>query len=501
MKIITDISKATDFKTDTLLIGLFRSREGAGGSPQPPESSKGFASHYKDAVQTKAFTAKLGETLFLRNADAGEAKHLLFVGLGAGKKNLKSRLHDAAFAAGNRLNAEKVKSVGAYIPSFENTGDVTDAAQNISLGLLQSVYSFDKYKSDSNKPTLNSVALISSRQAELKRIKTGVSQGEKISAAVSLAKDLCNMPPNDLNPEKLAEWGKRATAKFGVKATIFDDNRLEKEGFGGILAVGRGSESESRLLKLEYKGPHATAAKKVCLVGKGVTFDTGGISLKPAKSMEDMKYDMAGAAMMIASTLAAAALKLPIHLITLIPSAENMPGGFATRPGDVITMYNGKTVEITNTDAEGRLILVDAISYAHKLNPNVIVNSATLTGGVIIALGFEAAGLFSNNNGLLKQLQHASDESGEKAWNLPLFESYQEDLLSGIADYRNSGNRDASSSKAATFLHFFVEEKQPWAHIDIAGVAWHSASKPSGNCATGYGVRMMVEFLKNFNPV
>jgi len=501
MKLQQAVSKPFDISVDCLVLGVARSKEGEDGKPVLPQLLKNLAPLLKDSVQSEVFTAKAREKLFLRNAGVGKARHLLLVGLGADKKQFAAQLHDRLNETGESLKAEKVGSVGVFLPSFTHGLDLTSAAFNVGLGFLQSTYQFTEYKFEPAKPALKSVTFLTDRSGDKTKLQKGLDHASKVFEAISLAKDLCNAPPNDLYPEKLVGWAKKATTRYGVKATIFDKAKLEKAGMGGILGVGQGSTHPPRLLVLEYKGPRAKASDKVCLVGKGVTFDTGGISIKPSAKMEDMKYDMGGSAMMIGTTLAAAALKLPIHLITIIPSAENMPSGHATRPGDVLTMYNKKTVEINNTDAEGRLILADALSYAHTFKPNVIVNSATLTGGVVVALGYAAAGLFSNEPALAKQIRSAGEHTGERVWELPLFEDYREDLMSGIADYRNSGNRDASSSKGGTFLHFFIDKNQPWAHIDIAGMAWAASSKPSGNCATGYGVRLMVDFLFNFKPV
>ncbi|HLB59339.1 MAG TPA: leucyl aminopeptidase, partial [Bdellovibrionota bacterium] len=469
------IENASPFETtsDCLFVGLFRSEEGDKGKPLFPSNLKKIAPLLEEAISTKVFTAKKNEKIFLRNANIGKTKHLLAVGLGHEKKDLLPTLYQAALKGGSTLVQEKISSVSLFVPSFiEGKLDLQTSAQQLALGIYESTYSFNEYKAEKETPSLATLILVSDNKREESALQKGSETATKIFDGIKLAKDLCNTPPNFLTPEKLVEWGKKATTTHGVKATIFDEPKLEKAKMGGILAVGQGSKNPPRLLVLEYKHSKATAKDKICIVGKGVTFDSGGINIKPSQGMEDMKYDMGGAAMMIGTTLAAAALKLPIHLITIVPSAENMPSGTASRPSDVITMLNGKTIEINNTDAEGRLILADALTYAHTFKPNVIINSATLTGGVLIALGSVAAGLFSNNPKLAEQIKEASKRTGEKVWELPLFEEYKEDLQSGIADYRNSGGREASPSKGGTFLHFFIENHQPWAHLDIAGVAW-----------------------------
>lgn len=497
MKLSNLIAAPLEINADCLVIPILSSEDGENGKPILLKELKPIEKLISEAVESKVFTAKVNSTLFLRNTNDVRAKNILFVGLGD-SKDLLSKVFKASKTAGLVLKQEKISSAAVYLPGFyaaKKDSNYEITMQSVA-GFLDATYDFNEYKSEKTPPTLKSLTFFSNQKSDEKYLKFGVECGEKVYQGLKLTKDLANTPPSDLSPDKLVNWGKKATAQFDVKATIFDKSRLEKEKMGGILGVGQASAFEPRLLILEYKGPKASS--KVCLVGKGVTFDSGGIDIKPSAKMEDMKYDMSGAAMMIGSTLVAAALKLPIHLITIVPSAENMVAGNALRPSDVITMHNGKTVEINNTDAEGRLILGDALSYAHTFKPDVIVDSATLTGGVVVALGSAAAGLMGNSDAYINQMISSSKNIGEKVWQLPLFEEYKEDLLSGIADYRNSGARDASSSKGGTFLNFFIQKEQPWIHLDIAAMAYNANSTPTGNCATGWGVRLIIDFLSNF---
>ena len=501
MKISTKISSIQDVSTDCFVIPLFQSEGGDKGKPIIPKEVKELESLISDIIDSKAFTAKLNTTLFLRNTRLFNAKNILLVGLGEWKSDYLSRVYAAAKCAGSVIRCEKVKSATLYVSGFckNKKGLDDDLTSQAAAGFFDSTYEFNEYKTEKEPISFNSLTFFSDQKSDEKYLKTGIENGEKIFQGLKLAKDLCNTPPNDLNPDKLVNWGKKATSQFDVKATIFDTSRLEKEKMGGILGVGQGSKNQPRLLVLEYKGPKSSS--KVCLVGKGVTFDTGGINIKPSPKMEDMKYDMSGSAIVIGTTLAAASLKLPIHLISIVPSAENMPSGDSYRPSDVIAMHNGKTVEINNTDAEGRLILADALSYAHTFKPDVIVDAATLTGGVVIALGTVAAGVMGNSDEYIGQIKSSGEKVGEKVWHLPLYDEYKEDLQSGIADYRNSGGREASPSKGGTFLNFFIQKEQPWVHLDIAGVAWAASSNPSGNCASGWGVRLLVDFLSNFKSM
>jgi len=309
---------------------------------------------------------------------------------------------------------------------------------------------------------------------------------------MSLTKDLGNLASNICTPTYLAKQAKDLAKAHKLKATVLDEKDMEKLGMGSLLAVARGSEQPAKLIVLEYQG----LAKKdnpVVLVGKGVTFDTGGISLKPAAEMDEMKFDMSGAASVLGTMLATAELKLPINLIGIIPATENMPSGKATKPGDVVTSMSGQTIEILNTDAEGRLILCDALTYAERYNPKLVIDIATLTGACVIALGNFTTGLLSNDEQLAQELLAAGEQAADKAWQLPLGDDYQELLKSNFADIANIGGRAAGTITAACFLSRFTK-KYRWAHLDIAGTAWKSG-KDKGS--TGRPVPLLMQFLIN----
>lgn len=312
------------------------------------------------------------------------------------------------------------------------------------------------------------------------------------------ARDLVNSPGYAMTPAKLGEEASALGKRLGLKVTVLDKTQLTKQGFGGILAVGKGSANDPRFIVMEY-GAAKKGVPTICLVGKGLTFDSGGLSLKPADAMETMKSDMGGAAAVFGAMQTVAELKLPLHVVGLVSSAENMPSSTAYRPGDIITTLSGKTVEVLNTDAEGRIILSDALFYAHRFKPNAIVELSTLTGAIIIALGPHATGMMGTNQALADKLSRAGDASGERVWQLPLWDEYHQMIKSEIADLKNIGGRPGGSITAGAFLAAFVGD-YPFVHLDIAGTAW--ADKPAkpydSPGGTGVGVRLLTEFLCNY---
>ena len=323
-------------------------------------------------------------------------------------------------------------------------------------------------------------------------VATAVAQAAAIATGMKLTRDLANTPGNVCNPEYLAEQARQLAASFDrLQTTVLNEKDMEELGMGALLAVARGSANPPRLIVMEYTGPGAEGREPDVLVGKGITFDSGGISLKPGEAMDEMKYDMGGAASVFGTLRALAEMDAPVHVIGIIAAAENMPDGNATRPGDIVRTLSGQTVEILNTDAEGRLVLCDALTYAQRYNPRSIVDIATLTGACIIALGHVATGLLANDDGLAAELLEASREAADKAWQLPLWDDYQEQLKSPFADMANIGGRPAGTITAACFLSRFVRD-QKWAHLDIAGTAWRSG-KDKG--ATGRPVPLLTRFL------
>ena len=370
----------------------------------------------------------------------------------------------------------------------------------LSQGILLGEYSFDKYKTIDKSEGAH---IVSKNKIRLHFITNKAQAKKSLEIAKLLAegtiwaRDLLNEPGNKLTAKEMVTWSKKMSKRFSYKHQTLNKQALIRQKMGGIIAVNAGSVIEPALIINEYH--HPQAKKTILLVGKGVTFDSGGISLKPSTNMGEMKMDMGGGACVLSALATVARQKLKVNVIGLIPTTDNMPSGSAQRPGDIITMYSGKTVEVDNTDAEGRLILADALSYGiKKYQPNAVVDLATLTGACVIALGHVQAALYSNDKGLLSKMKSAGEISGELCWPMPLTDAYNEQIKSEVADLKNVGGRDAGSITAAKFLEHFVENV-PWVHLDIAGTAMRPKSNsyhPKGG--TGYGVRLLWEFLKSF---
>jgi leucyl aminopeptidase len=354
------------------------------------------------------------------------------------------------------------------------------------------VYRFDRLKSKApeSKRALRKVTLHLAKRSDIADGEIGLQRGEAIAEGVTLAKDLGNLPGNICTPAYLAEQAQELGKRHGIKVEVLDRKEIEKLGMNSFLAVAQGSTQPPKLIVLEYQGGKRDTPP-VALVGKGVTFDTGGISIKPAAEMDEMKFDMCGAASVLGTLKAIALMRLPLNVVGVIPATENMPDGNAIKPGDIVTTMSGQTVEILNTDAEGRLILCDALTYVEKYKPAAVVDIATLTGAMVIALGHVATGVFSNSDPLAREILQASENAWDRAWHMPLWDDYQDGLKSNFADFPNIGSRAGGSITAACFLSRFTKA-YPWAHLDIAGTAWKSGAEKG---ATGRPVSLLVHFL------
>jgi len=366
-------------------------------------------------------------------------------------------------------------------------------------GIKLSDYSFNNYKRDEDRNNLNQVRILI--RNDMKNSLKIIQHSVVVSDAVIFTRDISNLPPNDCSPKDLATLSKKLSENQKVKVRVIEKEEMKSYGFEGILAVGKGSASSPKLIVLEYSG--STKKRPIVIVGKAVTFDTGGISIKPSEKMEEMKFDKCGGCNVLGIMKAVSDLGLDTNVIGIIPAVENMPSGTSYRPGDIIKMYNGKTVEVLNTDAEGRIILGDALSFAVKtFAPKTIIDMATLTGAAIIALGTNVAALVGNDDDLVTKILEYSNQTGEKIWQLPLFEEYKEQLKSSNADMKNIGGRSAGAITAAAFLSNFVEDT-PWVHLDIAGTAWtqegtkEKSYNPKG--ATGFGIRTIVKYISSGN--
>ena len=425
-------------------------------------------------------------------SEAG-AERVLLLGLGkANELNAKQFLEivRATFAA---LHKTICKDATLYLSELtvQDRDEAWKINQIVLLG-AESIYRTDSLKSKpADKPVLRKIVLGLAKKPG-NSAQTAVLQAAAIAHGMKLAKDLGNLPGNICTPTYLAEQAKKMAESHKLRATVLEEKDMEKLGMHALLSVTHGSRQPAKLITLEYRGGEKKQ-KPVVLVGKGLTFDSGGISLKPGAEMDEMKYDMCGAASVLGTMLAIAEMKLPINVVAVIPSSENMPDGAASKPGDIVTSMAGLTIEILNTDAEGRLILCDALTYAARFEPDTVVDIATLTGACVIALGGVASGLFSNQDQLARELLEAGDYANDKAWQLPLWEEYQSQLDSNFADLQNIGGRAAGSVTAACFLSRFTKDYR-WAHLDIAGTAWKSG-KDKGS--TGRPVPLLAQYLIN----
>jgi leucyl aminopeptidase len=423
-----------------------------------------------------------------------EGPPVLVVGLGAQEDFDAERLRVAAAIAAKESGRLEAAVLAWDVPA---TGDGAAAAEALVTGTILGAYRFDRFRSsdpdDPPPPRVESLILVGPEE-----IAAAAETARVYSEAQNRARDLQSTPANVATPSFLAARAEEIAAEADeVSVEVLGPAEIAAKGMGGLLAVSQGSAEEPRLIVLRYSGGGAGSGPTLGLVGKGVTFDTGGISLKPSSGMHEMKMDMSGAAAVLEAVAAIAELRLAVDLVAVIPSTENMPSGTAIKPGDVITQYNGKTVEINNTDAEGRLILADALAYAIDLGAERIVDLATLTGAVLIALGSTYAGVIANDDGLAAEVTSAGEESGELVWRLPLHPEYKELMKGTVADLSNlASKRKAGTITAASFLEEFVDDT-PWAHVDIAGTAWDVGRAYNGKDASGFGVRLLVQLARD----
>jgi len=482
-------------KTDCRVIGVFEEAVPAlhGGS---------FSNSQKrsilDELRRRGSKGSKGEDVLL----VQDGEPILVLGLGKHAKLKAETLRRAAARAATRAKAEKWLQIAIEIDTFLPKDDAAYSVQAFAEGLRLATYKFDVYKSakksGSAKQGLAAVFLIT-QSAPRKDLARALDESKTISESVAIARTLGNEPPNVLYPESYANRIRAIAREAGLQCTVFDEKKMAQLKMGGILGVGQGSQRKPRLVILEHRPAGAKSAKPVVLVGKGVTFDTGGISLKPGKDMEQMKFDMCGSAAVVAALRTSALLKLRIPVIGILPIAENMPGGGAQRPGDVIVTYSGKTVDVLNTDAEGRLILADALAYSKKYTPRCVVDIATLTGMCSAFFGNVASGLMGNDKDVVKRLKTAADKTGERVWELPLWNDYEDLIKGSYGDIQNISRGAAGTITAGMFLKHFGGHS-PWAHLDIAGTAWGTSARgynPVG--ATGVGVRLFIEFLKSYS--
>jgi leucyl aminopeptidase len=475
---------------DAVALGVFADGGLQGAAGRLDEALGGLLSQ---ALAEERFDAKPGSTFVLHTHGRIPAKRIIAAGLGPRAAFEPDRLRQAAAATVRRaaeLHAGHLALTPIAIPPYPLPA-LTEARVE---GAILGAYQFTRYKSRRGGEVGRLTLLAES--AQRRDVEAGIQRGRLFADATCFARDIVNEPPNVVTPAYVAEVAEDVGRQTGLETTILDEDAMRAQGMGAILAVGQGSALPPRLIRMEYAPPRPR--KTVAIVGKGVTFDSGGLSLKKAEDMVTMKSDMAGGAAVLATMRALTALAPPVRVLGIIPAVENLPSGQATKPGDIIRALNGKTIEINNTDAEGRVILADALSYAAQQVPDEIIDLATLTGSAMVAFGYLAAAVMGNDQPLVSRLLEAAGAAGERMWQLPLYDEFLEEMRSLVADLKNSGGRYGGAEKGAVFLREFVDGR-PWAHVDIAPVAFLDTKEGTGpylpKGATGYGVRTLLTYL------
>lgn len=477
-------------RTACVVVGVFEPRKLSLAADMLDSVALGYIS---DIVRRGDMEGKVGTTLLLHNVPHVLTDRILLVGLGK-ERDFKDRNYREAFrAAIKTLNDTGSIDATLYLTELAvKRRDLAWKMEQAVMMTLESLYRFDRLKTrqeETRRPLKKLIFNINQRR-ELTIGEAAIERGLAIAQGVTLAKDLGNLPGNICTPTYLAEQSTVLANTYNFGVEILEEADMQKLGMGSLLSVAKGSRQPPKFIVMQYLGATKEQLPYV-LVGKGITFDAGGISIKPAADMDEMKFDMCGAASVLGTLQAVAQLKLPLNVIGIIPSCENLPDGSANKPGDVVTSMSGQTIEVLNTDAEGRLILADALTYAERFNPELVIDIATLTGACVIALGHHATGLFSNSDALAKELLQAADYAHDRAWHMPLWEDYQEQLRSNFADMANIGGRPGGSITAACFLSRFTQNYD-WAHLDIAGTAWKSGREKGG---TGRPVALLTHFL------
>ncbi|MGH7230556.1 MAG: leucyl aminopeptidase [Nitrospiraceae bacterium] len=485
---------------EVLVLGHF---EGAALSDEVAVVDRALQGSLRDLLKSGEFQGKSNQTVLLHTQDKLPAKRVLLVGLG---KQKEARLDSVRQAMGTAVKRVRQAGAKSFITSLHGSTlpgtSSLDLAQAMTEGAVLGTYQFAVYRShnhDEPKAVERSI-VIDHDGDDLGDIKEGVRRGIAAAEAAMFVRDLCNHPSNVMTPSRIAAEAKTIGRERGVQVKILEQREVAKLGMGAFLGVARGSHEPPKFIILEYRGQtggrgNGRAGKPIVLVGKTITFDTGGISLKPAENMEQMKADMTGGAEVLATIRAASRLRLPLHVIGLLPATENMPGGRAIKPGDILKTLSGLTVEVQNTDAEGRLILADGLNYATRYKPAAIIDVATLTGACMVALGQFAVGMLGNNDNLKQRLRQAGMKTGERVWEMPLWDEYFEQLRSDVADMRNIGGRGGGMITAALFLSKFVADC-PWVHLDIASTDWSERERAYiSKGPTAIGTRLLIQFL------
>ena len=497
MEVRAEFAKFYDVEADALVVTVYQGEKADEGAlKELDERTGGIVS---EMLGTDEMRGKQGDMVYVHRPGKLRAERLLLVGAGKREEFSLDTVRKVTGSAARFLRGKGARSMAVLRRSQLDIGASAQAAvEGVLLGLFEP----DMYKTENKEERrIDELVLVAAAAGSEDALARGVECGRIIGEAVNLARELSNEPSSTLTPSELAERAKETASKFGLDIDVLDEARMKELGMGALLGVARGSDEPAKLIVLRYTpdeaSPAGDDAEVLAIVGKGITFDSGGISIKPAEGMEKMKYDMSGAAATLAAMRAIAQLKPRANVIGLMPTTENMPSGRAYKPGDVLRAMSGKTIKVINTDAEGRLILADAISYARKLGATKIIDLATLTGAVSIALGAVNVAILGNDQAFVDEVKEAAREVGERFWQLPMDDYYREMIKSDIADIKNSAGRYAGTITAAYFLREFAEDT-PWVHLDIAGTAWENERKPyMAKGPTGVAIRTLINYVCN----
>ncbi len=498
MKITISTAAPSQIETECLVVPVVDTAASNNGdkpkpAPQLQTADKAVNDAAADLIASGEVTGKMLETVLLHKPAGLKAKRLLLIGGGKAKSFSSYELRKLAGAALRNLKSKNLKSFVVVAPNLA-TG-VPDAVKSIVEGAYVGTFEPNYYQSDREDKQIDELVIVA--QGDEKALNAAAEAGRIIGEAQNFARDLANEPSNKMTPTVMGERAKKMSDEVGLQCEVYGPDKLHELKMGAFWSVSQGSEEEPRLIVMRYEPKGAPEQPVLGLVGKGITFDTGGISIKPAEGMEKMKYDMAGGAAMIGAMRAIAQLKPNVRVICIVCASENMPSGTAQKPGDVQIAMSGKSIEVINTDAEGRLVLADGLHYAKQLGATHLIDAATLTGAVVVALGFVNAGIFANNDEFYESFSQSLKKSGEKMWRLPVDDEYREMIKSNIADMMNVGGRWGGAVTAAMFLKEFVGDT-PWIHLDIAGVAWMEDQKPwIAKGPSGVPVRSLVEFVQD----
>ncbi|MDH5409080.1 MAG: leucyl aminopeptidase [Gammaproteobacteria bacterium] len=490
MEILLDALNPAQIKADCIVIGCYENEGLTNSAEQLNSASNNIL---KQLLESKDLPSKVGQTLLLPRPEGIQASRILVLGCGKKDKLNSTQFRKIISAMVKALDTSASQSAACCLAELEVKGSgLYKKVRTLIETSYAALYKFDQLKSEKDpveSPLTKLTLLVPDDKKET--LASALIEGVAIGNGSDLARDLGNLPGNICTPTYLADAADKIAAEFkNMSTSTLDQAAMEKLGMGSLLSVAKGSREAPKLVVLEYKGGKKDEQPHV-LVGKGITFDSGGVSIKPSPAMDEMKFDMCGAASVIGTMRAIGELQPKLNVVALVPSCENMPDGNANKPGDIVTSMSGQTIEVLNTDAEGRLILCDALTYSEKFKPASVIDVATLTGACVVALGKHPAGLLSNNDDLVDDIKEAAEQSGDRVWQMPLWEEYQEQLKSNFADMANIGGRDAGTITAACFLSRFTKNLK-WAHLDIAGIAWDSGANKG---ATGRPVPLLTQYL------